>query len=344
MKKILAIVLCLAMLVSAAACGSSGGSSSGGSSNAPQYDLRLASNLPIDDMNCGAVEEMISDIEARTIGNVKITFYPASQLGDYPLVYEEVMRGTIDMAVGSVPSTFDEKLEMDHIPYLITDYDDLPKVFTPGTTLYEGLTKLHANLGVTYLGASICSFMIMGYATDPGAYGDPTVKKDILIRVPDSSEAIRLITEDLGYMTTNIAYGDIYTSMQTGVCDGTSGMPSFGLYYEFRDVIKYAVDYNYLVEDHAILINTKLLEGMPEEYQKIIREAAQDLSKKTFSLAKEQDEAGYKALEDAGIKVLRLTDSERAAIEQSAREHIWPGLEKIYGKEFFDNLKKDLGI
>jgi TRAP-type C4-dicarboxylate transport system substrate-binding protein len=36
-------------------------------------------------------------VEERTEGRVKVEYFPASQLGGYETVYEEIVRGTIDL-------------------------------------------------------------------------------------------------------------------------------------------------------------------------------------------------------------------------------------------------------
>lgn len=316
-----------------------------GSGGEAQYKLRLASNLPLADLNCGAVEEMIAKISEQTNGAIEISFYPASQLGEYPLVYEEVMRGTIDMAVGTIPATYDARMEMHYIPYLLTNHEDMMNLYVPGATLYDAMEAIHAELGVTLLGEVACGFMSVGFTEYPtDAYADPSVDKNLLVRVPDATEIFRLIVEDLGFMTTNIAYGDIYTSMQTGVCEGTSATPNMGMYFEFRDVITHHVDYNYLMEDMGIIINADLLAGMPAEYQDIIKECAMELSLKSFELAKEMDESALDSMEEYGITVLRLTDEEREAIAASARANIWPLLEEQFGADFMAGIHKDLGL
>ena len=48
------------------------------------------------------MKEVAKEVSAKSNGRIDIKIFPANQLGDYTLVYEELIRGTIDMALISV--------------------------------------------------------------------------------------------------------------------------------------------------------------------------------------------------------------------------------------------------
>ena len=60
-------------------------------------------------------DEVAKEIGQKTKGRIEIKVFPGNQLGDYTLVYEELIRGTIDMSLTSVPSQFDPRLELMYI-------------------------------------------------------------------------------------------------------------------------------------------------------------------------------------------------------------------------------------
>jgi len=57
-------------------------------------------------------------VKAASKGRITVKIYPANQLGDYTQVFEELRRGTIDMAQITVPSQFDTRLEVVYLHYL----------------------------------------------------------------------------------------------------------------------------------------------------------------------------------------------------------------------------------
>ena len=58
---------------------------------------------------------------------IKITVYPANQLGDYTQCYEEIMKGSIDTGALSIPNQYDPLLEIPYLPMLAGTYDEAKK-------------------------------------------------------------------------------------------------------------------------------------------------------------------------------------------------------------------------
>lgn len=104
MKKALAWILLLAMTLSFTAC--SGGSDTGDSAEAGSsdqvYEFTLATTNPLEAIDTQCAEKIVERMEEETGGKVKITLYPAGQLGDLTQIYDEVIAGTIDMSLTSV--------------------------------------------------------------------------------------------------------------------------------------------------------------------------------------------------------------------------------------------------
>ena len=85
----------------------------------------------------------------------------------YTLVYEELIRGTIDMALISIPSQFDSRLELIYVPYLMRDYGEAAEVFKQGGWLFNKMAELHGELGVLFLGFNVEGFGGLGLTKEP---------------------------------------------------------------------------------------------------------------------------------------------------------------------------------
>ena len=72
--------------------------------SAAQTTLRFAGQFPPDHTATGFMKDVAKEVSVKSNGHIDIKIFPANQLGDYTLVYEELIRGTIDMALISVPS------------------------------------------------------------------------------------------------------------------------------------------------------------------------------------------------------------------------------------------------
>lgn len=111
-KRILSVLACAVMALSLTACGgeSDGGSSAAASGgNGEPITLKFATQHPVDHVAQTSAENIEKAIEEGTEGRVLVDIYPASQLGDYLQVYEEIMRGTIQMAHISGNDSFDPR-------------------------------------------------------------------------------------------------------------------------------------------------------------------------------------------------------------------------------------------
>ena len=99
--------------------------------SAAEVNLRFAGQFPPDHTATGFMKEVAKEVAAKSNGRIDIKIFPANQLGDYTLVYEELIRGTIDMALISVPSQFDPRMELVYINGFVTGYDGIKKAFKP---------------------------------------------------------------------------------------------------------------------------------------------------------------------------------------------------------------------
>ena len=79
--------------------------------------IRIGGQVPVDQMGSIAINEIAKEIEAKTNGAIKTRTYPASQLGDYVLMYEELMHGDLDMAMITAPTHVDTRFVLPWMPY-----------------------------------------------------------------------------------------------------------------------------------------------------------------------------------------------------------------------------------
>ena len=66
--------------------------------------LKFAGQNPPEHFATVSMNEIAKEVAQKTNNRVQIKVFPANQLGDYSLVYEELIRGTVEMACISFPS------------------------------------------------------------------------------------------------------------------------------------------------------------------------------------------------------------------------------------------------
>lgn len=336
-KKVSVLVLCFALTFVMFGCGSS--NSGGDESSAKKYELRLATHYNTEHAGYAALQRAVEAISEKTDGQVEVTIYPSSQLGDYTVTYQDLQNGAVDLALIPCPSEYDPKIEMNFVPYMFSDYSQLEKAFGPDSYFFSKYSEIHSAFDVKLVGMYVEGLIGIGFATDklPDGYGDPSVTKNVKVRCP-AIEVYNLVIEDLGMNATTIPYSDLYTSMQTGVCDAwIGGTPQLN-YSDFKDVIKYYVPYNCFAENIGFFMSQKTYDSMPKELADIVVECLQDESLNSFKTAEELDKEALQKLSDYGVQIVDLTDDEMAACVEKVQSETWPKLYKNIGEDTLKEL------
>lgn len=308
--------------------------------NAKTITLKCAGIDPVEHPSTIQTMEMAKEIEKLTNNGVKIKVFPAGQLGDWTLIYEEITKGTIDLAVIPIPTTYEKAHEIVYTPYLANDYKDAQKMFSMGSWLYNTCSKLHENLGVKFLGFQFHGLGGIGSTKPINSPLDPNVSKGVLLRVsPLEMESYML--KKIGYNTVTIPYADLYTSFQAGLCDGWYGGSASYSYESFRDVLKHYYALNMYAEATSIVMSDKAWKKLNVEQQKAVIEAASNMSTKSIDEAERIDEDYMKKLEAAGVNVYRYTPTQLEANIKRVRAEVWPNLGKFLGEDLAKQMVEE---
>ncbi len=307
---------------------------------APEMILKFAGQNSVDHPASKQMEEIAKEIAEKTDGRIEVKVYPANQLGDYSLVYEEQIRGTIDMSCISVPSQFDPRMELIYINGYVGDYDDVKKVFAQNGWLFNKMNEFNRQLGVKLLGFFIEGMIGTGTTKPAQDPLNPEVDKDVLVRVPNM-DVYKLAAEAMGYRTVTVPYSDVYQAIQTGVVNGVNGYPVAAAYTALGDVLKYWYMTNYSLEVLNYMISEKTWQKIKPEDQKVIEEVLANATTKSVDNAKNLDEHYMNLMKEKGIEVFTYTKEELVPI-MKASASTWPRLERNMTKELMDEFRTEL--
>ncbi len=349
-KKVIAILMVLSlMLVSLAGCG--GGNGPGGNGGEPaEYSadnpivLRLASDAPTEHIATGLNTAAAAMVEERTEGRVKVQYFPAGQLGDYNTVYEEVVRGSIDLAQITIPEAIDPRLGAPYLPFYALNYDEVRELFAPDSFMCQELGKLTADTNVRFLGIVLEGFIGMGYVKEPTDVFTPGTNKYVKSRSP-SMVTFYQSMEDLGFGPVSIPYGEVPTAIQTNVVDGwVGGTPNMN-YAWVGELINYMY-VNYIhAEATSYVMSERSLSKLTPEDQEIVVGVFEEQSLNSFTVAEENEREYMRKLEeDYNVEVVEFTSEQIQAYADFVRETSWPAMESLLTKELMDGFRREIGL
>lgn len=363
MRKKLAILLSAAIMLSLAACG--GGSSAPAATTAAPaateaakeaeapaaeapaatsdevFELKFAGSMPVDAPSSQGMERIKEYCEEKSGGRLKITTYPANQLGDSTLVIEDIMAGTVDMGCFFNNNAYDARIAVNSLPYLVTSAEEAKKVYSPGSHYFEAYSSIFEDLGVKILGIHGDGFVGLLYTKYPDKYNDPNAKKDLMMRM-SSTDAYRIALETMGYNSVTIAFSDLYTGLQTGVCDGAIGLTPVSAESSFAELIKYWVPQKIFIDPLDYMISLETWEKLPQDLRDIIQEAVTTETNRQFDNMDKLDQEALDRLVAGGTEILPLTDEELDAYATKVRDEGWAKMADIVGQEIIDEIKKDI--
>jgi TRAP-type C4-dicarboxylate transport system substrate-binding protein len=204
--------------------------------------------------------------------------------------------------------------------------------------MHDLLSGVAEENNLKFLGFDFVGIGGIGSTKELKNYMDWGEDKGVLLRCAAMDISSKW-AEDMGFRTVSINYSDLYTSLQTGVCDAWSGGQPTVNYLSFGDVIKYYLQDDDFIESQGIYVNMDLWNTFSEEQQAIFKEAAEELYAQSLEDLKEDTDYYLEKLEESGIQVTVLSDEEKAELAEKTREVTWPYFEETMGEDTFEQMR-----
>lgn len=337
MKKAVSLILALVMVLACVVVASAEAPAAEG------RHLKWSANSPEGYPDYESAMRIKAYVEEKTNGEIILDVYPDNILGDWTVVFDEIMEGGIDFTATSVPDYYDARIAACTLPYLTATYDEVAAVFRKGGYYDKVLEECYEELNVKYFGVycdGYCGIGVQGELENPAEPGAP--KGSSIIRVPPNQSMI-LAVQDLGFNYSSIPYSDCYTSLQTGVVQGWCGGPISQHYGQWLDVEDHYYDYDIWQESRHYIASMDTWNSLTPEQQQIFEDIIAQEAELSITNAAEND-AKYKDLYEAeeGYEMIRFTDEEKKAFADHCRENVWPQLNDLYGEEFLTELLADI--
>jgi tripartite ATP-independent transporter DctP family solute receptor len=269
-----------------------------------QTVLRLAENQPESNPVTVAMHHFAKLVDEYSDGSVKVEVYSGAQLGQEVETIEQTQLGIIDMArVNTVPlANVSPSVGVFTLPYIFKGKEHKYAVLD-GEIGQQVRKDMEATgiVGFDFMEAGSRSF----YTREGSPINSIDDLKGLKIRVQSSPISIRMV-ELLGGVPTPMNYGEVYSSLQTGVIDGAEND-----FVSFLTSGHYEVTANYVIDGHlsppAILIMNKAkFDSLSQEDQDAISKAAKDAAVYERDLMFTANDEARAKVEEAGVTVSEI--------------------------------------
>ncbi len=325
-SKILLIVVLALLGAILGGCGKKSGDG-----EAKNIVLKLADIQPEDYPTVKGDMEFARLVEERTGGRIKVEVYPSAQLGDEKASIEQVQFGAIDLVRTSVSplSQYEAKLNVLMLPYLYKDVDHMFRVLD-GPIGDDMLLSLEDKnmIGLCWLDSGARNF----YNTKRPIKSLSDLK-GLKIRVQESELMLEMV-KALGASPTPMAFGEVYSALQTGVIDGAeNNWPSYESTSHFEVAKYYTLD-GHTRAPEMILINKGVFNKLSDEDKEVIKQAAKEAAILERKLWIEREDKSKEKILANGNEVNELTPEARKAFQEA----VMPLYEK-FASDYSDVVK-----
>lgn len=272
-------------------------------------------------------------VARRTNGGIKIDVHTGGALGTGRTAAEGVAIGIIEAHFNdpSEYAFFNQALNILSAPFIWKDRNQLQRVVRdPGIlhTLYEPVIKKGIRpLGLGYSGTR-------NVTTRATAAQRPEDLKGLKIRVPEIP-VYRDMVAAWGATPTPIPAPEIFTSLQAGVVDGQENPLAQIVAMRLYEVQKHLILTRHITQTGSIIMNEKLFQGLPKEYQKALVDAAQEAWDWAFEYVNAQDDKLLTQVKGSGMNVV---EPDRQAF-RDAMKPVYEKYDNIWTRELRERIQ-----
>src|SRR5438552_307118 len=268
-------------------------------------------------------------------GKLSINQFPGAQLGQEPVMLQKLRSGDIDFIITSTAnaSTVAPQAGVFSLHYIFRDEEHLKKVI--GSPQVVGAFREMVSDSVK--GAHVMALMTMGFRN---TYSKKEIKsiddiKGMKVRVQATK------TEDThfpayGAQTVHMPFGEVYTSLQTGVVNvAENGINVYeqNKHYEVAPILNIT---QHEANNNCLWVSDKTWNSLSDQEKKWVQDAADEISKREPALAMKLEQESAVKLKKIGVKVVENVDKsgfQKAAqpIQDQLAKELGPHAVKILG-------------
>ena len=275
--------------------------------NACETTLKSSDTHPDGYPTVEAVKAMSKSLEERTGGRLCIEVYHSAQLGEEKDTIEQTQFGAIDfnrVSLGPFNNIIEET-QIPSLPYIFRSVDHMHKVMDGpiGQEILDAFAA-HDLIGLGFYDGGSRSF----YNKEKPIKSMEDLK-GMKFRVMQSDMFVDMVSA-LGANATPLPYGEVYSSIQTGVIDGAeNNWPSYDTSGHFEVAKYYTLDHHLIVPE-VLVMSKKSWDKLSPEDQAAVKASAKDSVPVMRELWVAQEKKSEEKVRAAGSEIITEIDKQ----------------------------------
>ena len=303
LKRIVAVVLSVSMLIGCTGCGTaSNAESKQESTSAKKRIIRIAHSQAETHPEHIGLLKFKEYVEEKLGDKYEVQIYPNELLGSQTKAIELTQTGAIDFVLVGTPNleNFAKVYEIFSMPYLFTSEEAYHAAMNDESymkKIYESTDDTGLRV-VTWYNVGTRNF----YAKK--AIKTPDDLKGLKIRVQQSPASVNMANA-FGAAASPMSFGEVYTAIQQGVIDGAENNELALTSNKHGEVAKYFSYNKHQMVPDVLVANLKFLNGLSKEDRAVFEKAAKISTQvEQEEWDKQVKEAKEYAQKEMGVKFL----------------------------------------
>ena len=308
-----------------------------------RYAYPLATASPEDTVTQIYAEKFAEEVDRLSGGSIKIQVYANSTLGGDRELLESCKDGDIPFVVqNTAPQvTFMPDLAIFDVPCAFENLEECREVLDD-PEFSSLISSVYEKGGYQLLGVADQGFRIMSTNKPVKGIGDFKGQK---IRTMENPFHLAF-WKSIGANPTPMSFAEVYIGLQQHTIDAQENPYEVIVSNRLYEQQDYVVETNHLPHLITLIMNDEFFKGMPEENQRILKEAAATATEYARQASDDRIADRVKTIEDSGTKILKIDEETYKAIVDASsgvRDSIQKKVDsEVYNKfiECIDKYKK----
>lgn len=340
MKKLVALMLVLALVLVGCSSAPAGGTDEGTAVEETQEKYVIRAGIGLNDQHpqFKGLEVFKEYVEKESDGRIEVQLFHSSQLGDDIQMMEALQLGSQEMTCPSTApiTSIDKRFMAFDLPFLFPNPEVADAILDGpiGQELLDGLPE-HGLIGLAY--------WENGYrhlTNSKVAVSTPADMSGLKIRTMENQVHLDFF-RGMGANPTPMPFGELFTAMQQGVVDGQENpVPTIYL-QNFDEVQDYTTLTGHVYSPFVFMMSKIFWDKLPADLQEIVQTGAIVARDEQRAINREYTEELTEGLREKGMTVIELTPEQQQMFQEATRPTVEKFRDEI-GAETVDKILSEI--